>query len=56
MQAAGFGVREAGTQDAVNADTLFSVGSVSKVVTAATTLRGVAVGKLEGAFSTCSPA
>ncbi|WP_233595255.1 MULTISPECIES: serine hydrolase [Corallococcus] len=47
VQAAGFGVREAGTQDAVNADTLFSVGSVSKVVTAATTLRRVAAGKLD---------
>ncbi|RKH47612.1 serine hydrolase domain-containing protein [Corallococcus sicarius] len=47
VQAVGFGVREAGTQDAVNADTLFSVGSVSKVVTAATTLRKVAAGKLD---------
>ncbi len=47
VQAAGFGVREAGTQEAVNADTLFSVGSVSKVVTAATTLRRVAAGKLD---------
>lgn len=47
VQAAGCGVREAGTQEAVNADTLFSVGSVSKVVTAAKTLRRVASGKLE---------
>ncbi|MFP2925524.1 serine hydrolase domain-containing protein [Pyxidicoccus sp. 3LG] len=47
VQAAGFGVREAGTQDAVDADTLFSVGSVSKMVAAATTLRQVAAGKLE---------
>jgi CubicO group peptidase (beta-lactamase class C family) len=47
VQAAGFGVREAGTQELVNADTLFSVGSVSKVVAAATTLRRVAAGKLD---------
>ncbi|MFC3551679.1 serine hydrolase domain-containing protein [Lysobacter cavernae] len=47
VQAAGFGVRAAGTQDAVDADTLFSVGSVSKVVTAATTLREVAAGQLD---------
>ncbi|MCY1078966.1 serine hydrolase domain-containing protein [Archangium lansingense] len=47
VQAAGFGVREAGTREMVNADTLFSVGSVSKVVTAATTLRRVAAGKLD---------
>ncbi len=45
--AAGYGVREAGTDDAVDADTLFSVGSVSKVVTAATTLRQVAAGRLD---------
>ena len=47
VQAAGFGVREAGTQDSVDADTLFSVGSVSKVATAAITLRKVAAGKLD---------
>ncbi|MET0890642.1 MAG: serine hydrolase domain-containing protein, partial [Stenotrophomonas maltophilia] len=42
VHSAGYGTREAGTQAAVNADTLFSVGSVSKVVTAATSLRLVA--------------
>ena len=47
VQTAGFGVRERGTQHAVNADTLFSVGSVSKVVTAATTLRQVAAGRID---------
>ncbi|WP_338863756.1 serine hydrolase domain-containing protein [Myxococcus stipitatus] len=47
VHAAGFGVREAGTKDAVDADTLFSVGSISKVVAAATTLRHVAKGKLD---------
>ena len=47
VQTAGFGVRERGTQDAVNADTLFSVGSISKVVTAATTLRQVAAGRID---------
>lgn len=46
VQAAGFGVREAGTDDAIDADTLFSVGSISKVVAAATSLRLVADGKL----------
>lgn len=47
VQAAGFGVREAGTNDAVDADTLFSVGSISKMLTAAITLRLVAQGKLD---------
>lgn len=46
VHSAGYGTRAAGTQDAVDADTLFSVGSVSKVVTAATTLRLVADGRL----------
>jgi CubicO group peptidase (beta-lactamase class C family) len=46
VHSAGYGIRQAGTHDAVNADTLFSVGSVSKVVTAATTLRLAADGKL----------
>ncbi|MBX9403369.1 serine hydrolase [Lysobacter sp. BMK333-48F3] len=45
--AAGYGVREAGGADAVDADTLFSVGSVSKMITAATSLRLVAQGRLE---------
>lgn len=47
VHAAGYGVRAANTVEAVNADTLFSVGSVSKVVTAATTLRLVADGRLD---------
>ncbi|WP_226468578.1 serine hydrolase domain-containing protein [Luteimonas panaciterrae] len=47
MQATGFGVREAGKEDKVDGDTLFSVGSISKVVTAATTLRLVAEGRLD---------
>ena len=47
VQAAGYGVREAGTQAAVDGDTLFSVGSISKVVTATTTLRLVADGQLD---------
>jgi len=50
VAARGYGLREAGTADAVDAvdaDTLFSVGSVSKIVTAATTLRFVADGRLD---------
>ena len=47
VQAMGFGVRQAGTQDAVDADTLFSVGSISKIATAATSLRLVADGRLD---------
>lgn len=46
VRAVGYGVREAGSQDKVDGDTLFSVGSISKVVTAATTLRLVADGRL----------
>lgn len=46
VHSAGYGTREVGTAHAVDADTLFSVGSVSKVVTAATTLRLAADGKL----------
>lgn len=44
--ACGYGLRQTGGNEAVDADTLFSVGSVSKVVTAATTLREVAAGRL----------
>lgn len=44
---AGFGVREAGTQERVDADTLFSVGSVSKMIAAATTLRYTAQGQID---------
>jgi CubicO group peptidase (beta-lactamase class C family) len=47
IRAVGYGVREAGTQDKVDGDTLFSVGSISKVVTATTTLRLVADGRLD---------
>lgn len=47
VHVAGYGVRAAGTDAPVDADTLFSVGSVSKVVTAATTLRLVADGRLD---------
>nr|WP_283254669.1 serine hydrolase domain-containing protein [Luteimonas galliterrae] len=47
VQVAGYGVREAGTQDKVDGDTLFSVGSISKVATATTTLRLVAEGRLD---------
>lgn len=47
VQAVGFGVREAGTHEAVDGNTLFSVGSISKVVTAAAALRLVAQGRLE---------
>lgn len=47
VQAAGFGLREAGGHDAVDADTLFSVGSISKVATAAISLRLVAQGKID---------
>ncbi|MCI4568950.1 serine hydrolase domain-containing protein [Lysobacter sp. CFH 32150] len=47
VQVAGYGVREAGTQDRVDGDTLFSVGSISKVATATTTLRLVAQGRLD---------
>jgi len=46
VHSAGYGTREAGTASTVDAETLFSVGSVSKVVTAATTLRLAADGKL----------
>lgn len=42
----GYGVREAGTNDKVDGDTLFSSGSVSKMVTAATVLRLVEQGRL----------
>lgn len=47
VRAVGYGVREAGTQDRVDGDTLFSVGSISKVATATTTLRLVAQGRLD---------
>ncbi|UXI70227.1 serine hydrolase domain-containing protein [Tahibacter amnicola] len=43
----GYGVRAAGGNDKVDGDTLFSCGSVSKVVTAATVLRLVDQGTLD---------
>lgn len=46
VHSAGYGTRQAGATLPVDGDTLFSVGSVSKVVTAATTLRLVADGRL----------
>lgn len=45
--AKGYGVKEAGTQDKVDADTVFSVGSVSKVVAAALTLKLTETEKLD---------
>ncbi len=45
--AKGYGVREAGTKDAVDTQTVFSVGSLSKVSTAVATLRLVADGVLD---------
>lgn len=47
VQVAGYGVRQVGTQDKVDGDTLFSVGSISKMATATTTLRLVADGRLD---------
>lgn len=47
VQAAGYGLRQAGSADAVDARTVFSVGSVSKIIAAATTLRLVADGRLD---------
>ena len=43
----GFGTKEAGAQDPVDAETVFSLGSVSKVLTAAIALRLHAQGKLD---------
>ncbi|WP_303636971.1 serine hydrolase domain-containing protein [Stenotrophomonas tuberculopleuritidis] len=46
VYAAGYGRRQAGTGDAVDADTVFSVGSVSKMGAAATALKLVATGQV----------
>lgn len=46
VAARGYGVRIAGGSEPVNADTVFSVGSISKVVAAATTLRLVDAGRV----------
>ena len=45
--AKGYGLKLAGTTDSVDTETVFSVGSVSKVGTAAVTLRLVDQGKLD---------
>lgn len=47
VDAAGHGERAAGAGEPVDADTLFSVGSISKVVAAAVSLRLVAQGQLD---------
>jgi len=47
VAAAGYGLRGAGTADKVDANTLFSVGSISKVATATTTLRLAAAGRVD---------
>lgn len=46
-QVKGYGLREAGTNDKVDGDTLFSAGSTSKVATAVMILRMVQAGKLD---------
>jgi CubicO group peptidase (beta-lactamase class C family) len=46
VQTASYGVLAEGSSQKVNADSLFSVGSVSKVATASIILRMVAAGKL----------
>ena len=46
VAARGYGVRAAGGNEPVDADTVFSVGSISKVVAAATTLRLVDAGRM----------
>ena len=45
--AAGYGVREAGSGERVDADTLFSAGSVSKIATSALVLRLAAQGRVD---------
>jgi CubicO group peptidase (beta-lactamase class C family) len=47
VRVSGYGVRRANTQDKVDGDTLFSVGSISKVATATITLRLIAHGELD---------
>lgn len=47
LWARGYGLKQAGTTDSVDAETAFSVGSVSKVGTAAITLRLVDEGRLD---------
>lgn len=47
LWAKGYGLKQAGTTDSVDTETVFSVGSVSKVGTAAITLRLVDEGRLD---------
>lgn len=47
LWARGYGVKTAGTADRVNVDTVFSVGSLSKIVAATATLRLVSAGRLD---------
>ncbi len=47
LWAKGYGLKQAGTHDAIDPETVFSVGSVSKVGTAAITLRLVDEGRLD---------
>ncbi|MGH7541177.1 MAG: serine hydrolase domain-containing protein [Gemmatimonadota bacterium] len=47
LWARGYGLKQAGTTDSVDTETVFSVGSVSKVATAAITLRLVDEGRLD---------
>lgn len=47
LWAKGYGVKRAGTTDSVDTETVFSVGSVSKVGTATITLRLVDEGRLD---------
>lgn len=47
VAAAGYGVRGAGSDERVDADTLFNVGSISKVAAAAVSLRLVETGRLD---------
>ncbi len=47
LWARGFGVKQSGADEAIDPETVFSVGSVSKVATAAITLRLVDEGRLD---------
>lgn len=47
VDAAGYGVRVVGGDARIDADTLFSVGSISKIVAAATSLRLVTGGRID---------
>lgn len=43
----GYGVKQSGSKDKINSDTLFSVGSISKVGTAVVTLKQVDLGRFK---------